>query len=319
MLTQSNLNQVVSEPGPAVQRETVLQLAAVTKDLGPVRALDAVSFTIERGEIVALLGPNGAGKTTAVSLMLGLRRPTSGQVTLFGLDPRNKRARVRCGAMLQQSSLPGSLTVREVVNLFRAYYRQPMPAQLAIELALLTDKAKTLIYKLSGGERQRVYFALAVCGNPELLFLDEPSVGMDVQMRRAFWEGIRRFRQDGGTVLLTTHYIEESEALASRVVIIDRGLVVMNAAPADIKKRLPSRRVSFVPLTSFTADSVHGLPLHGLQQADGVVRFVSNEPEEVLGQLYVRGCRFQDLEVTGASLEEAFLELTGRAREDGDG
>lgn len=307
---------VVSRPSQSAVEETqpLLAFDDVSKDYGSVRALESVSFSIAPGEIVGLLGPNGAGKTTAISLMLGLRRPTRGQVRLFDVDPRDRHARVRCGAMLQQSSLPGSLTVREIVNLFRSYYRHPITAAAAIDLALLNDKADVLFYKLSGGERQRVYFAVAVCGGPELLFLDEPSVGMDVEMRRAFWSGIKTFAHDGGTVVLTTHYLEEVQALASRVLILNHGRMILDSTPWEVTRRVPSKRVTFRPLTPFSRLSLAGLPVQGLQAEAERVSFVSSEPEEILGQLYLRGCRFRELEVTGASLEEAFLELTSVSR-----
>ncbi len=174
--------------------------------------------------------------------MLGLRRPTAGEVRLFGHDPNDRRARSRCGVMLQESGTTGVLTVREIVDLFRAYYPSPLPAARAIALAGLDAKAGARIGTLSGGERQRLYFALAVCGDPEALFLDEPTVGMDVETRRAVLESIRSLSAAGKTIVLTTHYLEEADQLAHRIVVIDHGVVIADATPREIKARIPSKR-----------------------------------------------------------------------------
>ncbi|PYN15675.1 MAG: hypothetical protein DME05_10970 [Candidatus Rokuibacteriota bacterium] len=173
----------------------VVELVGARKRFGDVEAVRGVDLTIAEGEMVALLGPNGAGKTTSIGLMLGLRRPTDGQARLFGHDPADRRARSRCGVMLQESGTTGVLTVRELVDLFRAYYPSPLPTERAIALAGLEPKAGARAWTLSGGERQRLYFALAVCGDPEALFLDEPTVGMDVETRRAVLESIRALKR----------------------------------------------------------------------------------------------------------------------------
>jgi len=185
----------------------VMEIEGARKRYGNLEALGGVDLVIGPGEVVALLGPNGAGKTTSISLMLGLRRPTAGRVRLFGLDPDDRRARSRCGVMLQESGVPSMLTVRELVDLFRAYYPRPLPTERAIALAGLGDKAGARVGTLSGGQRQRLYFALAVCGDPEVLVLDEPTVGMDVEARHAFLDAIRRLADERRTIVLTTHYL----------------------------------------------------------------------------------------------------------------
>src|SRR6266481_2526759 len=200
----------------------VVELIAVSKRYGPVHALRGVTLTIQPGEIVAMLGPNGAGKTTSISLMLGLRQPTGGTVRLFGLPPTDRRARSRAGVMLQESGTPGVLTVRELIELFRTYYPSPLPADRAIAMAGLADKADARVVTLSGGLRQRLYFALAICGDPEILFLDEPTVGMDIEARRAFVASIKHLADAGKTIVFTTHYLREAEELARRIVVIDR-------------------------------------------------------------------------------------------------
>src|SRR5690242_12845949 len=203
-----------------------VELIGAHKSYGAVEALRGVDIAIQPGQVVAMLGPNGAGKTTSINLMLGLRKPTRGQARLFGLDPGDRRARSRSGVMLQESGVPSVLTVREVIDLFRPYYPRPAPADKALAMAGLQEQARMQTGKLSGGQRQRLYYALAVCGDPELLFLDEPTVGMDVESRRAFLASIKDFAAAGKTIVLTTHYLEEADELAQRIVVIDRGLVI---------------------------------------------------------------------------------------------
>src|SRR5213593_3263288 len=290
----------------------VVELRAARKRFGQVEALKGVDLAIGSGELVAMLGPNGAGKTTAISLMLGLRRPTGGEARLFGRDPADQRARSRCGVMLQESGTTGVLTVRELVDLFRSYYPSPLPAATAIARAGLDAKAGARAGTLSGGERQRLYFALAVCGDPEALFLDEPTVGMDVETRRGVLESIRSLSAAGKTIVLTTHYLDEADQLAHRIVVIDRGVVIADATPREIKSRIPSKRINFKPDTAVGASTFSGLPVQGLEVADHRVHLLSNEPEAVLRALFERGVVMRDLEVTGADLEEAFLSLTRR-------
>src|SRR3989475_8060006 len=189
------------------------ELIDATKKYGEIEALRGVTIRIELGEVVAMLGPNGAGKTTSVSILLGLRKPTSGKALLFGLEPTNLLARSRVGVMLQESGVPQMLKVREIVDLFRSYYPKPLPRDRAIAMAGLEEKTNALVKELSGGQRQRLYFALAVCGNPDVLFLDEPTVGMDVEGRRSFIERIAEFAHMGRTVVLTTHYLEEADQI----------------------------------------------------------------------------------------------------------
>ena len=290
----------------------VVELEGVRKRYGEIEALAGVSLAIQRGEIVAMLGPNGAGKTTAISVMLGLRRPTAGRVRLFDLDPTDRRARSRCGAMLQESGVPPVLSVREVITLFRAYYPAPLPADRVIALAGLEDKAQARVGTLSGGQRQRLYFALALCGDPEVLFLDEPTVGMDVEARRTFLDAVRALAADGRTIVLTTHYLEEADALARRIVVIDHGVVIADAPPREIKARIPSKRVHFDTAAALDGAALEGLPVTAVERSGSQVRLLTAEPEAVLRELFRRGVPIADLEVAGADLEEAFLTLTAR-------
>jgi ABC-2 type transport system ATP-binding protein len=285
------------------------QLIDATKKYGAVEALKGVSLDIELGDVVAMLGPNGAGKTTSISLLLGLRKPTSGKAQLFGLDPSDLNARSRVGVMLQESGIPEMLKVREIVDLFRAYYPKPMPRDRAISMAGLEEKANALVKQLSGGQRQRLYFALAVCGDPEVLFLDEPTVGMDVEGRRSFIERIAEFANLGRTVVLTTHYLEEADQLAKRVVVIDRGVVIADASPQEIKSRVAGKRVRFTA-GNLSDQDLEGLPVTTTTIKDHRVQLLTNQPESVLRELFRKGIDISELEVSGADLEDAFISLT---------
>jgi ABC-2 type transport system ATP-binding protein len=286
----------------------VAQLIDATKKYGSVEALKGVSIDIELGDVVAMLGPNGAGKTTSISLLLGLRKPTSGQALLFGLKPDDLNARSRVGVMLQESGIPTVLKVRELVDLFRSYYPKPMARDRAIAMAGLEEKANAQVKELSGGQKQRLYFALAVCGDPDVLFLDEPTVGMDVEGRRSFIERIAEFIQIGRTVVLTTHYLEEADQLAKRVIVIDRGLVIADASPQEIKSRVAGKRVRFT--AALTEKDLEGLPVTTSTIVDHKAQLLTNQPEAVLRELFRRGVEISDLEVSGADLEDAFISLT---------
>ncbi len=284
------------------------QLIDATKKYGSVEALRGISLDIELGEVVAMLGPNGAGKTTSISLLLGLRRPTSGKALLFGLKPDDLNARSRVGVMLQESGIPTVLKVNELVDLFRSYYPKPMARDRAIAMAGLEEKANAQVKELSGGQKQRLYFALAVCGDPDVLFLDEPTVGMDVEGRRSFIERIAEFIQMGRTVVMTTHYLEEADQLAKRVIVIDRGVVIADASPQEIKSRVAGKRVRFS--AALTDKDLEGLPVSSSTIQDHGVQLLTNQPEAVLRELFRRGVEISDLEVVGADLEDAFISLT---------
>jgi ABC-2 type transport system ATP-binding protein len=213
------------------------QLHAVTKNYGPIAALRGIDLAIEPGEVVSLLGPNGAGKTTAVRILLGLMQPSSGRAEVFGRPPASRYARLRRGAQLQVARVPETLRVREHIQLFSSYYENPLPLEQTLAVAGLVDVRNRLFGELSGGQKQRVLFALAVCGNPSLLCLDEPTAGLDVEARRALWARIRGFAKRGGSVLLTTHYLEEADALSHRIAVLHHGLIVAEGTPAEIKLR----------------------------------------------------------------------------------
>jgi ABC-2 type transport system ATP-binding protein len=290
---------------------TVARLAAAVKRYGSLTALDGVDLAVRRGELLALLGPNGAGKSTSLGLLLGLIRPDAGRAELFGLDPQRIEARRRIGVMLQSANLPPTLRVGELLRLTMSYYPSPRGFDETAALAGVTDLLLRPYGKLSGGQQRRVQFALALCGRPELLFLDEPTVGMDVESRRAFLEGIREFVASGRTLVLTTHYLEEADQLAERVVVIDHGRVLADGSPGEIKSRVGGRRITFDTVRHLTPADFEGLPVRSLDLRGQRAWMLSDEPEAVLAALFRRDVEMRNLEVVGADLEEAFLSLTG--------
>ena len=293
---------------------TVVELENVTKTYGTVKALDGVSLAIPEGQTVALLGPNGAGKTTAISLMLGLRRPTAGRVRLFDARPEALAVRSRVGVMLQSSGIAEHLRVGEAIELFRTYYPRPLDFERIVDAAGLDHLLRAKIATLSGGELQRLYFAVAICGDPRAVFLDEPTVGLDVHARRALLETIRVIAAEGRSIVLTTHYLEEADALADRIVVVDRGRVVADDAPSAIKAGAGVKRVSF----ACDPEREPTLPAElvtDVRRAGARIDFLSAEPEMVLRELFARGFVPRDLLVTGATLEEAFVAMTGQERQ----
>ena len=285
------------------------ELHAATKRYGSVTAVDQLTLSIEAGKVTALLGPNGAGKTTAVRLMLGLTRPTSGTVRLFGDDPTDVAVRRRTGVMLQVAKVPETLRVREHLDLFRSYYPSPMSFESALVAAGLNGIANRKYGELSGGQKQRVQFALAICGNPELLFLDEPTVGLDVAARRTFWQEVRRLSERGTGILLTTHYLEEADALADRVVVLQQGRIVADAPPAELKTLAAARRIRCV--TSLPVDGIERIPgVQSVRRDGAATEILTSAAERVSRELLIADDALSGLEITGAGLEEAFLTLT---------
>jgi ABC-2 type transport system ATP-binding protein len=285
------------------------ELRGATKRYGAITAVDALTLAIAPGQVTALLGPNGAGKTTAVRLMLGLTRPTSGVVRLFGGNPTDPVVRRRTGAMLQVAKVPETLRVREHLDLFRSYYAAPMSMEAALTAAGLTEVAHRKYGELSGGQQQRVQFALAICGSPELLFLDEPTVGLDVAARRTFWQEARRLSERGTGIVLTTHHLEEADALADRVIVMQQGTIVADASPAALKTLAAARRIRCV--TSLPVQGIERIPGVQSVRRDGVAtEILTSTAERVSRELLIADATLTGLEITGAGLEEAFLTLT---------
>ena len=287
----------------------VASLEAVSKNYEKVRALRNVNFSVRAGEVVALLGPNGAGKTTAVKLLLGLIQPNSGKARVFSGDPTNPQNRLRTGAMLQVGRVPETLRVGEHIDLFSSYYTNPLPLHDVLATAGLEKLRDRKFGDLSGGQRQRTLFALAICGNPDLLFLDEPTVGLDVEARRTLWEEIRRLVDCGKTVLLTTHYLEEADALADRIAVINQGEIIAGGTPAEIKAQTSGKRIRCI--TSLGLANILQIPgVTDVRQDREAVEIQAREAEPVVRTLLARDASLSALEITSAGLEEAFLALT---------
>ena len=273
-----------------------------------VVALDGLDLEIRPGEVLAVLGPNGAGKTTAIGLLLGSLRVQAGAARVFGQEPGAEAVRVRRGAMLQASGVPDTLTVAEHLELFCSYYPAPLPVSRLLAMAGLEDLGARRFGRLSGGQKQRVMFALALAGDPELVFLDEPTTGLDVEARRSLWREIRGLKAAGRTAVLTTHYLEEADALADRIAVIHQGRVVAEGTPAEIKSRTADRRVRCI--TRVSRDEVAALP--GVVQVEingRHLEILTARPEDLLRTLLGLDPDLRDLHVTGAGLEDAFLTL----------
>jgi len=287
----------------------IATLVDVSKTFGATRALDNLSLSLHAGEVAALLGPNGAGKTTAVRLLLGLTRPDSGTVKLFGRGAQDKLARVRTGAMLQIARVPETLKVRAHIQLFRSYYPAPLPLDQVLAQAGITDIANRLFSTLSGGQKQRTLFAMALCGDPDLIFLDEPTVGMDIEARRALWAAVRDFAARGKTVLLTTHYLEEADTLASRIIVLNRGKIIAEGTPRQIKSMVTGRKIRCI--TQLAMDKLQALPTvtSVAQEGDSMV-ITATDSDAAVRALLLADATAHGLEVSGAALEDAFLELT---------
>ena len=293
--------------------DTVANLVRVHKRYGSVTALDGVEIELKAGEVLAVLGANGAGKTTAISLLLGLIVPDEGEATLLGCPPRSPTARRNIGAMLQASGVPDTLRVDELLSLFASYYIEPYSI---VELAALTGIEAILkrrYGKLSGGQQRCVQFALALVGWPRVLFLDEPTVGLDVEARQAVWSTIRAHVRNGCSVLLTTHYLEEAEALADRVIVLANGRVVANDSVDALRmqhgQRLIQCRSGFAPERIAAWPNV--VDVH--RGDDGRLRLKTSAPEAVLRQLLTEDAEVSDLEVGRAGLAETFMALTREA------
>jgi ABC-2 type transport system ATP-binding protein len=300
----------VNSPGPAIAFD------GVTKRYGPVVALDQVSFTIAPGEMVALLGPNGAGKSTSVDVLLGLRQPDRGTARVLGQAPQRATGSGRVGAMLQSGSLPERALAGEVVELARQLYKSPHSLASLLEMAGLTDLAHRRTDRLSGGQARRVQLAVALAGDPEVLFLDEPTTGLDVQSRRLFWDGVRHVAAAGATVLFATHYLDEADANASRVLVLAGGHLVADGDPATTKARLGERviRASMHPAQVSELRALPGVLAATIDGTEAELR--TSDPDRTLDAMYHCGAEVRNLRLEGASLEDALIQLTTPPPED---
>lgn len=287
----------------------IARLEHVGKRYGAVVALDGIDLEVHRGEVLALLGPNGAGKSTSIGLLLGLLRADSGSVSLFGKDPQDIAARRRIGVMLQSAALPPTLKVKELLSLTASYYPAPRGVAECAGLAGITDLLDRKYAALSGGQQRRVQFAMALAGRPEILFLDEPSVGMDLHARQALWAAIRALVAGGCAVVLTTHYLEEAEALADRVCVIARGRVISEGSVDALRARVAVRRIRCI--TSIPQEVIAGWPgVASVDMLQGRLAIATTEAEGVVRRLLDADPTLSELEVQRAGLAEAFTEIT---------
>ena len=306
----------LSEPTttPRTAGPIIASLEDVWKSYGEVVALYGLDLQIHAGEVLALLGPNGAGKTTTVNLLLGLAKPIQGQVEVFGFAPNDPRSRIHVGAMLQISAVPQTLRVAELIELFSSYYPDPLAIDETVRIAGLDGLEKRPFGELSGGQRQRALFALSICGDPELLYLDEPTTGLDVEARRGLWAQIRNFVDRGRSVVLTTHYLEEADALANRIVLLNEGRSIAEGAPAEIKSRVQGRRIRC--RTRLHVFEIQGIPaVTQVEEHDGITEILTARAEPVVRELLMRDAELTDLEVLGAALDDAFIALTNSKKE----
>ncbi|MCO8304977.1 ABC transporter ATP-binding protein [Streptomyces sp. RKCA744] len=307
----------VSTPGAGAattDSPPVVRFAQVNKTYRSVRAVADLDLTLYPGETVALLGPNGAGKSSTLDLLLGLRHPDSGRVEVFGTSPRQAIVRGRVGAMLQSGSLMRDVTVRELVGLACELHPKGHPVDEVLERAGIAEIASRTVNKLSGGQEQRVRFAFATAGASDLIVLDEPTTGMDVSSRQTFWGGMREQARQGRTILFATHYLEEADAVADRVIVLHRGRVLADGSSAEIKAMAGARRISFQMDGPLDETALRALPaLTGIEISGRTVRMRSTDADATVHAVYGLGLYPHGLEVTGLGLEQALLAITDAA------
>lgn len=296
----------------------ILRLTNVTKSFQHKKAVNDVSFTIGKGEVVAILGPNGAGKTTTISMILGLLKPTAGEVTLFNHLPHEKQVREKIGTMLQEVSVMPGLKVREILALIRSYYPHPLPMSELIQLTGLTEQdLKTRAEKLSGGQKRRLSFALALAGNPELIIFDEPTVGMDITARNRFWQTVRMLASQGKTIIFSTHYLQEADDAADRILLFKDGSIVADGTPTQIKARITKQSVSFMvdPERSLETLYQHSV-IDDIYRKNNRVYVQTSNTDQVLELIFQEKLGAHDIQIERGKLEEAFEQLTSEAKKE---
>jgi ABC-type multidrug transport system ATPase subunit/peptidoglycan/LPS O-acetylase OafA/YrhL len=287
-------------------------LRNVQKRYGDTVALAGLDLEVGRGELLAVLGPNGAGKSTAIALLLGLQQPDSGVAQLFGESPQSLDARRRVGVMMQEVALTPEFEVRELIDLTASYYAAPLSPEVAMEITQTTELARRPYGKLSGGQKRQVQFAMAICGRPQLLFLDEPTVGLDIKAREMMWSTIRKLVRGGCSVVLTTHYLEEAEALADRVVVVAKGKVIASGSVNDMRALVSRRRIHCV--TRIPVERIEAWPeVVSVTSSEGRLQIATGAAEIVVRRLLTEDESLSELEIHRAGLSEAFAELTQEA------
>jgi ABC-2 type transport system ATP-binding protein len=292
--------------------EQMITIQNVSKVFKHTKAVDDVSFSIGKGEVVAILGPNGAGKSTTIHMMLGLLEPTSGKIELFQTSPKEKSVRERIGAMLQEVSVIDALKVKEVIQLFRSYYPEPMEFdELVTFTGLSKDDLKKRADKLSGGQKRRLGFALALAGNPDVLFFDEPTVGMDISARKRFWETIQALKERGKSIIFSTHYLQEADDVAERILLFHNGTIVADGTPKQIKSKLSKQAVSFIANSEIPIEQLRNLAeVSEVYEKDNRVYVVTEQTDDVLAYLFDKKVKVSGIQVEQGRLDEAFEQLT---------
>jgi ABC-2 type transport system ATP-binding protein len=289
--------------------ESLAELSGVSKRYGNLLALDGLNLDVRRGELLAVLGPNGAGKTTAISLMLGLQEPDAGTASLFRQPPQRLEARRQVGVMMQEVTLAEDLRVREHIDLVGHYYPEPFTPEAVLKMTHMTSLANRPYGKLSAGQKRQAQFAVAVCGRPKLLFLDEPTVGMDVQAREMMWDILRTLVRGGSSIVLTTHYLEEAQALADRVVVLAKGRLVASGTVSEMRALVSRKRITCS--TTLTFEEIATWPgVESVTRDRELLHITVADAEEVARRLLIADPKLRDLEVHRAGLAEAFTELT---------
>ena len=305
----------VGKPGPS--REPVVAFDEVSKVYGPVRAVDGLSLDLHHGETVAFLGPNGAGKSTSLDMLLALRKPTSGRIRVLGSDPFTSVKSGRIGAMLQSGGLMPEVTVREMVELVTTMHPRPLPVDQTLKRAGIADIADRRVDKLSGGQTQRARFALAIVGACDLIVLDEPTTAMDVESRQMFWANMHAEVAEGRTLLFATHYLEEADQAADRILVINKGRLLADGTPAEIKERAGAKRISF-RLDPVDEAFLLRLPaLVNLEIRRDQIHIQSSDSDRTLYALLDAGYRPREIEVSSLGLEQAFLAITAEDDKNG--
>ena len=293
--------------------EKVVEFKNVSKSFGDISAVDELSMIVRRGEVVAILGPNGAGKTTSLAMLLGLRKPSSGTLAIFGLTPGHPMARLRTGTMLQITGLPHSLKVAEHIRLFSSYYSSPVPTDEVIERCGLGELSDRLYGKLSTGQQQKVHYALAICGDPELLILDEPTTSLDVESRRRLWEDLKGKASSNRAFVIATHNLEEAEFLADRVLLLANGRLIANASPEEIKSQVPGKTIiAKTRISDSEAAVLSGVIAY--ERRGEFLHLYVEQAESALRELLAVDSEVSDIEVTSADLEDAFMNLVKKDR-----
>ncbi|MCY9057217.1 ABC transporter ATP-binding protein [Bacillus inaquosorum] len=294
-----------------------VSVSNVTKHFQQKTAVNNISFSIEKGEIAAILGPNGAGKTTVISMILGLLKPTKGEIKLFNRVPDDQRVREKIGVMLQEVSVMPGLKVNEILELFRSYYPNPLSMKELVSLTALTkEDLKTRAEKLSGGQKRRLSFALALAGNPELLIFDEPTVGMDTSSRHRFWQTIHGLADQGKTIIFSTHYLQEADDAAQRILFFADGRLVEDDSPMQLRSRIQKQSVSF---TLHSDESLEKLSRHPevervIQKHQRTIIQTSNT-DKVLALIFQENIHARDIRIEQGTLDEAFRQLADGNRE----